>query len=192
MSRARSSALVALLLALSSTGCSMDLASGGGASTPDGNGLVTGHLAVSTKLPAPINSDGFLAGVELASRSEIGYGTRWTTGIRLGYGKSPGLHPGSIGWELYGDIGARIGKGGLLPNHDFYYGGSFALPISLSEQHEDSDLNGPSWILIRTIELAPLARIRANLDHPDGLPNTHRIDFQGGLVVRLRFVSDYF
>jgi len=184
--------LPCLALSLLASGCSMDLASAGGASTPDGNGLVTGHLAVSTKLSNPVNTDGVLVGGELAARSEIGYGTRWTTGLRVGYGQSPALRPGACGWELYADIGARIGNGGLLPNHDFYYGGSFAVPISLSARHEDSDLNGPSWILIRTIELAPLARIRANLDHPDGLPNTHRVDLQGGVVVRLRFVSDYF
>jgi hypothetical protein len=53
-------------------------------------------------------------------------------------------------------------------------------------------LNDSTWILVRRLELVPVARVRLYTDDPFGGNTVARADVTFGLAVRLRVFSDLF
>jgi hypothetical protein len=186
-------ALLGSLVIATAAGCGVDLGGGAFRQVNDAHWVGTGHIAASTKIwpGTPFNQRGFLVGTELQGRGEQDVGARWTGGLRVGYGSSSDPVPGSFGWEVHGDFGTPLGAGGLFPRWSSYAGGTAAGTFWLSSRHEAADLNGASWFLKRAIELVPYVRVRAHFDHFDDSPMKTRTDVGGGLVLRLRVMSDF-
>jgi hypothetical protein len=136
-----------------------------------------------------LNQDGFLVGGELQGRFESEVGSRFTTGLRLGWGENPEPIFGSFGWEAHADIGTPFGNGGLFPDGSFYTGATVAGAFWISRSHEGADLNNSSWFFKRALELSPFLRFRAHLDGAkcDGCP----LDVTAGAALRLRLVNDF-
>jgi hypothetical protein len=173
-------------------GCSLDAGLAGGGQAMDANGVVAAHVAVATRpFSSPINDRGMLLGAELTERYETGVGTRWALGVRAGYGYGADRRQGAVGFEAHGDVGTPLQGDGLLWHGAFYVGGTIATPIWISRHHEAADVNLSTWFLARSLELVPYFQPRLYIDHPTLPPAYYRLDFLGGVALRLRFLSDY-
>jgi len=172
-------------------GCAADFGGGMFHQVRDSHAVGAAQIAASTKIGTPLNNQGFLVGAEVRGRAEDELGSRWMAGLRAGYGQSPDPAPGKMGWELHGDFGTPLGKGGLFPDWSIYAGATFATPIWMSRRHEGSDLNTSSWFFKRAVELVPSLSARVYLDRLDDGPTQRRTDLGVGLAVRLRAVNDF-
>lgn len=194
---ARSSAVFFASVGLLLGGCAVELGgrmgSGGrlGANHVPHFVATSGVAATTVIRPAPGSRNGLHIGGELESRFEAHRGSRWTTGLQLGYARLPDRKLGSVGVEVHGDVGTRARDGVLFPDGDLYAGTSFGLPIWLSPRRQLADVNTDFWLMSRAFELVPLLRGRAHFDHVSGAqPMSVRYDVGLGLTLRTRFVSD--
>src|SRR5689334_13788536 len=95
---------LAIVGALATVSCGLDLGAGGGVvNTPGAVGF--GRLAASTKINIPMNEYGPLVGLAVESRAEEDVGVRYLGGIMVGYGESPQQWGKPYGFEAYGEIG---------------------------------------------------------------------------------------
>jgi hypothetical protein len=152
------------------------------------------HFMWASHSSANLNLSGVLLGAELEGRSEANIGTRWNTGLQLGYQRAPTARKlGDLGFEVHADIGTRIDGATLFPNGDFYFGGTGALIIWLSPQREFSNVNTDEWIFSRGLELVPYVRSRFHYDHDRVAGGDPRLNYDlgVGLAMRVHFVSDF-
>ncbi|HSN97094.1 MAG TPA: hypothetical protein VLS89_02315 [Candidatus Nanopelagicales bacterium] len=184
--------LAALLL----SGCSAQLGSGAGFGGALDRAPIhfthSNHIAATTIIrPFPGRPGGALLGAELESRHEAHLGTRWTTGLQLGYGELPDQVPGSTAFELRADIGAVIGDGALFPDGAWYAGGTAAYVIWLWPRRELLDVNNDQWPVSNGLELVIYGRERIYFDQPGGGAGVApRYDTGLGLALRMRLLSD--
>jgi hypothetical protein len=180
--------LVLALLAMALGGCGVDLAGGAGAKA--GNVVGFGRLAASTRFGTPLNEKGILLGMNLESRAEQDVGSRWSSGVMLGYGYGPPSFDGWWGCEGYAEFGVplRLSYSGF---DDAYAGLGLALPFNVSANRELIDLNQSSWILKPRIEIVPFGRARGYFGQDE--PNfSQRVEISGGLAFRFRVMTDLF
>jgi hypothetical protein len=167
-------------------GCGTDLGLGGGAK--DGHFVAFGRLAASTRLSLPLNESGVLLGADLESRSELSVGSRWSAGLFAGYGSGPPPFGGRFGYEIYGELGAPL-RGTYHGLDNSYLGIGGSLPIALSPSRSVIDLNRSTWLLKRSIEFVPFARLRGYFGQ-DEAKHLDRLEYGGGLAFRFRVMSD--
>lgn len=178
--RAAALLVVALLPA-----CAADLGGGAGAAVPSGNAVGIGRIAASTRLGTPLNDHGVLVGVSVESRGEANVGSRFSTGVSLGYGNGPPLIGRVVGWEVFGDFGTPL-RGKLFPDGDFYAGATVALPFRLDPARPLREINDATWIVMRRFELVPFVRTRVHVDHDAD----EVVEIAGGASLRLRLLTD--
>lgn len=169
--------------------CGADLGALGGVETHTGHFVGGGRLAVSSKLGSPLNERGLLVGAALEARGEQDLGSRWNSGLMLGWGDGPAAIDGRLGWELFGEIGTPL-HGTLFRRGDLYTGLSFALPIHFGPARQVVDLNESTWILTRRLELVPLLRTRLHRDHREGKDAFWRTEISFGVSLRMRAFTD--
>jgi hypothetical protein len=177
------------------SGCAVELGGragfGGRASEPVHFVESTGVAASTLIRSAASSRNGVHLGGEVESRFEAQQGSRWTTGLQLGFARAPDRKLGSIGLELHADVGTQARDGVLFRRGSAYTGASLALPIWLFPRRQLADVNTDPWLLSRAFELIPLLRGRAYFDNVSGSqPLTIRYDVGLGLALRTRFVSD--
>lgn len=185
-------------LVLLLAGCAVELGAGagiGGRAAPNHAPRFAMASGIATNLvwqPSAGRRDGVFLGGELQSRFEADRGSRWNTGLQLGYARLPERRLGAVGVEAHGDLGTRVRDGVLFPNGDAYVGATLAVPIWLFPRRQLADVNTDPWILSRAFELVPQLRGRAHLDGDDGALSSGapRYDLSLGLALRTRFVSD--
>jgi hypothetical protein len=133
-------------------------------------------------------------GIELESRSEYNVGSRWTTGLQLGYAFKPNSRPLSLGLEGYLEGGTRLRNQALFADGDWYGGFTVGLPIWAAQRHQVEEGGPEQWFVVRTAEIVPFVRIRWHFDHSltDVEPVPMRRDAGAGIAIRLRLVSDFF
>jgi hypothetical protein len=180
MMNARFLVIAALLPA-----CAADFGGGAGAALPSGNSVGIGRLAFSTRLGTPLNDHGFLVGASVESRGEANVGSRFSTGVSLGYGDGPPLIGKVVGWEVFGDFGTPL-RGKLFPGGALYAGGTFALPIRLDSDRHIREINDSTSIAARRFEIVPFARARVHVE-PDA---DEAVELVGGVSLRFRMFSD--
>jgi hypothetical protein len=170
-------------------GCGADLAIGGGPEARTGHAVAFGRVAVATKLGTPTNDHGFMLGMALESRGEQSVGSRWDSGVIVGWGTGPAAIDGRIGREAYGEFGTPL-RGTLWDRGAFYTGAVLAMPIHFGSPRQVIDLNQSTWILRQRFELVPLLRVRFHVDPPVGPHANLRTDLALGVAFRLRAFSD--
>lgn len=177
----------ALVSAAALLGCGTDLGLGAGAK--HGHAVALGRLAVATKLNLPLNDRGVLIGTNLESRSEENVGSRWSTGIMLGYGDGPSQFVGRRwGYEIYAEAGVPL-RTTYRGFDDAYVGVGGSLPLSLTGSRAVTDLNRSTWLLKRSIELVPFGHARGYFGD-DESNGWNRMEYAGGLAFRFRVMSD--
>jgi hypothetical protein len=184
----------AILLAALTAGCGAELGGGGGvvaSKTGAGDAMGFGRVAMSTKLGTPINDHGVLVGASLEDRMEQNLGSRFTTGIMLGWGTGPSAIEGTFGFEAYAEFGTPI-RETIFRRFDHYTGAAVGVPIRLGSPRRVTDLNTSTWVLTRRFEVVPLVRTRFNVDHPDDSDAVLRVDIAAGVTLRLRIFTDLF
>jgi hypothetical protein len=174
-------ALVAALL----PACAADFGGGAGAVVPSGHAVGIGRLAFSTRLGTPLNDHGFLVGASVESRGEASVGSRFSTGISLGYGDGPPLIGKIVGWEAFADFGTPL-RGKLFPGGAFYTGGTFALPIRIDSSRHIRELNDATSIASRRFEIVPFVRGRVHVE-PEA---DEAVEIVGGATLRFRLFTD--
>jgi hypothetical protein len=180
--------VVGALLSLS--GCSAGFGIAGGPELNRRHGVVTGEGSLVTKpFSTPMNAYGPLFGAELQGRFESEIGSRFTTGLRLGWGENPEPVSGSVGWEAHVDAGVPFGRGGFAPDWSYYLGATTACSFWISKSHQGADLNDSSWFFKRALELSPFVRFRAHLDGSEC--HDCPLDLTFGVSLRLRLVNDF-
>ena len=182
------SRLALALFATALPGCAVDF--GGGAGAKAGNAVGFGRLAGSTRVGTPMNEKGLLVGMNLESRAEEDVGSRWSTGVMVGYGYGPPSFEGLVGYEAFAEFGVplRLRYSGL---DDAYAGVGVAVPINLTAKRELIDLNQSSWILKPRIEIVPFTRFRGYFGKDE--PNFgERLEYSFGLAFRFRIMTDLF
>jgi hypothetical protein len=176
-----------LVSALALLGCGADLGLGAGAK--DGHAVALGRLAVATKLNLPLNDRGVLLGTNLESRSEQNVGSRWSTGIMLGYGDGPSQFVGRWwGYEVYAEAGVPL-RTTYRGFDDAYVGLGGTFPLSLTSSRAVTDLNRSTWLMKRSIELVPFWHARGYFGK-DESDFRNRMEYAGGLAFRFRVMSD--
>jgi hypothetical protein len=185
-------------------GCNAELGARGGASwvsprAPSAaqvHGVWVGRAAVSAvydPLGKVFNRDGILLGGELEGRGESVAGSRFTTGLSVGYARQPQLRPGALGWEVHADVGSPIRRSTLFADGSFYAGGAGALAIWISKRHQLADVNVGQWWLSDGLELVFLGSTRVHVDSPyAAAARSLRVEATAGAALRLRFMSDFF
>lgn len=186
-------ASLAIALGLFSAGCGADFALGAGANTT-GRAVGFGRVAMSTKFGSPLNEGGLMLGLAVESRGEEDIGSRWSTGLMLGFGKGPAIIDGRVGYEVYAEAGTTI-KSTLVEHlRDVYFGAAAGVPIALSSRRNVASLNDSTRLMGRSVELVPMARVRVR--HDDRTPaeagRAWLVDIAGGFALRLRIFSDLF
>jgi hypothetical protein len=179
----------ALFAALALLGCGADLGLGMGAK--DGHAVALGRLAVGTRVSLPMNERGVLVGANLESRSEEDVGSRWSTGVMVGYGNGPSQFVGRWwGYEIFGEAGIPL-RTTYRGFDDAYLGAGVTLPISCARGRAVTDLNRSTWLLKRSIEVVPFGHTRMYFG---GRESNHwqRMEYAGGLAFRFRLMSDIF
>jgi hypothetical protein len=153
--------------------------------------VATGRLALSTKLGTPLNDDGLLLGASLESRGEVDLGSRWESGVMLGWGSGPAAIGGRVGFEAYGEFGTPL-YATLFRRGDLYAGAALSVPIHFGSPRHVVDLNESTWVLTRRFEIVPLLRTRLHRDRTVAGATLWRTDLSLGVSLRLRMFSDLF
>jgi hypothetical protein len=144
-----------------------------------------GRLAFSTRLGTPLNDHGLLVGASVESRGEANVGSRFSTGVSVGYGDGPPLIGRVVGWEAFADFGTPL-RGKFFPGGAFYSGATFALPIRLDSSRHIREINDNLSIATRRFEIVPFARARVHVE-PDA---DEVVEIVGGASLRFRLFSD--
>lgn len=181
------------LLALMLDACAVQSGIAGGVHIEHGGpdqGTWSGHLA-AMKTPEPGQS-GLLAGVDLQGSVGVDEGTRWLSGVRLGYGWAPPSTAESMGYELHLDLGTEMTHAGLLEGYNGYVGGTLATVVWMGSTRATTDLNGEQWVMKPMPELVIFGRGRASqtihCDNAD--PECLRITFEVGIALRMALLSE--
>lgn len=175
--------LIAVALVL--TGCAADLGLGAGAKA--GNAVAFGRVAGLTRFGTPMNERGFLIGAALESRGEEDVGSRWSTGVMVGYGFGPPKFDGQVGLDVFGEAGIPL-RGEYHDLYDSYLGFGADVPFILWPGRNVIDLNQSTFILKRRIELVPFGRARAYVQN--GVEFGDAVEWSAGFAFRFRLMTD--
>jgi hypothetical protein len=132
-------------------------------------------------------------GAELTGRHEYDDGTRWSAGVQAGVIQNPSESQ-PVGGGAHVDFGTPLTEPALFPDGDFYAGATGELIFWLGGQRGPNELNAAPWLLVSQPELVLRAQVRGHhhFDDDPAIGHLWTLDANGGVAMRIRFITEYF
>ncbi len=183
----------AAIVVLCSAGCAGQLATGAGVSFSEDRPTHGKWFGNATAGFVGSSDTSVRIGMELDGRHEFEHGTTWHVGGQFGVIKNPGASS-PVGGSLHLDFGTPLTEPTLFPGGDFYAGMTAEMLIWLGGERGPSELNASPWLLVSQPELVFLGRGRSHhhFDDDPTIGHVYTIDVEGGVGMRIRFISEYF
>lgn len=182
-----------VVLCAGNAGCAAQLAAGAGASFAEER---PPHVMWQGSASASFIGTGAVEprlGAELSGRHEYGDGTRWGAGVQGGFICNPN-ESRRVGGSLYIDFGTPLTEPAVFPDGDFYAGATGEVIYWLGGQRGPNELNAAPWLLVSQPELVFRGQLRSHHHFDDDAAVGHvwTIDVNGGVGMRIRFLTEYF